>query len=391
MNVAIFTNTYAPYVNGVANCVKAFRECLTDAGHEVVVFTPWPLDKQAEDDDENIVRFPAIPAPGDYDYSLAVPFAPKVVKTLRNAKFDIVHTQHPIWVGSWGAWYARWAEIPLVTTVHTQYELFSHLFPLPEPLVDMYLRSQVTRYCNKCHVVMTPAESARERLLQQGVTAPIEIVRNPVNVAQFAAADGGPVRAALGIAPEEIVYGFVGRLAPEKNVEFVLRAVAAVLRQIPRGRCVIVGGGVQLEPLQELAAKLGGGDRVIFTGEIEHARIAEYQAAIDVFVVASLSEGQPLAYTEALSAGTPIVALRAPGATDIIMDGYNGRLIDPEAGVEAMAAALGEFASDREHLQRLSRGAHDSAKAFEPTKTAADLARIYQMALDRAREAARKE
>ena len=387
MNVAIFTNTYAPYVNGVANCVQAYRAGLSDAGHDVVIFAPWPLDRDISEDDPRMVRFPAVPAPGDYDYSLAVPFAPKVVRALKNATFNVVHTQHPVWVGAWGAWYARWAELPLVTTIHTQYELFSHLIPLPEPLVDMYLRMQVTRYCNKCHVVTTPAASARERLLQQGVTTPIEVIPNPIDIRRFADVDPKPVRQALGIDADEIVLGYIGRLAPEKNIEFSLGAIAMVMRKFARVRCVMVGGGVQLEPLQEQATKLGIADRTIFTGEVGHDCIADYQAALDVYVTASLSEGQPMAYTEALAAGTPLVALRAPGATDMVLDGENGVLVDRERGEEGMAEELARIVDDSAYLAQLSAGARKSAQRYDLATVTEQFVHVYALAAQRAQEA----
>ena len=391
MNVAIFTNTYAPYVNGVANCVQAYRAGLSEAGHDVVIFAPWPLDRDISEDDPRMVRFPAVPAPGDYDYSLAVPFAPKVVRALKNATFNVVHTQHPVWVGAWGAWYARWAELPLVTTIHTQYELFSHLIPLPEPLVDMYLRMQVTRYCNKCHVVTTPAASARERLLQQGVTTPIEVIPNPIDIRRFADVDPKPVREALGIGPDEIALGYIGRLAPEKNIEFSLNAIAMVMRKSARARCVLVGGGVSLEPLKEQVAKLGIADRTIFTGEVEHSCIAEYQAALDVFVTASLSEGQPMAYTEALAAGTPIVALRAPGATDMVLNGDNGVLVDRERCEEGMAEELARIVDDSEYLARLSEGARRSARRYDLETVTEQFVQVYELAAQRAQEAEKKD
>lgn len=142
----------------------------------------------------------------------------------------------------------------------------------------------------------------------------------------------------------------------------------------------MVGGGVQLPPLQDQARKLGVAERVIFTGEVDHSEIAEYQAALDIYVASSLSEGQPMAYTEALAAATPLVALRAPGATDIVDHGVNGLLVAPDDGVKGMADALAGLVEDEPRRLRLSQGARLSAEAFEPEAIAKRLTSVYEMA-----------
>ncbi len=385
MRVAIFTNTYHPTLNGVANCVDAYRRGLETRGHDVYVFAPCPGDWDPARDAPHILRFPALPLPGDWDYDIAVPYSKPVMHALRDVTFDVVHTQHPVWVGAWGAWFARWAGLPLVTTIHTQYELYARLVPLPEPLVDAYLKVQVSSYCNKCQVVTTPVQSTRERLIDQGIVVPIELLYNPIELARLPVPDPARVRAAHGLAADAFVIGFIGRLAPEKNLETVLEACSLVLARVAGARVLMVGDGAEMKSLRALADRLAIADRVVFTGAVDHEQVAHYQAALDVFVTASMSETQPLSYTEAMAVGTPVVAVRAPGARDMIESGTNGLLSEAGEGAAGLAAQVLLLARDRVLRDRIVATARQRVKRYDLGCVTDRLLEIYTLAIDRYR------
>ncbi len=387
MRIGIFTNTYPPAVNGVANCVAAYRQGLMDRGHDVVVFAPCPGDYERRADPDNVYRFPALPVPLDMDYSIAFPYSRSVVKALRRLDFDVIHTQHPVWVGAWGAWYARWADVPLVTTVHTEYELFANMVPLPEALVEMYLRVRVTSYCNKCQVVTTAVDSTRQRLQEQGVTTPIEILPNPTAIATFAGGNRRTVRRRYGVNDETVLLGFVGRLSPEKNLGLLMAAVSQVLRREPHTAFLVVGEGPKKEAMQQMAANMGIAERVFFAGAVAHTEIPDFQAALDLFVTTSLSETQPLAYTEAMAAGTPVVAMKAPGAEDMIEDGINGLLADEEAGASGLAEVVLGLAQDPARRAEIGHRAQEWVKQFDVDHVTQRLLGIYEQAEQLAGEA----
>ncbi len=383
VRVAIFTNTYHPTVNGVANCVDAYRMGLEARGHEVYVFAPCPNDYDASQDRHHVLRFPAMPLIGDWDYDIALPYSKPVMEALHDLKFDVVHTQHPVWVGVWGMWYARWAGLPLVTTVHTEYRLYAGLVPLPAPLVEWFLETRVSAYCNKCHLVTTPTQTTRERLRREGVTAPIEILHNPIDLRALPAPDPAPVRERHGIPSQAFLMGFIGRLAPEKDLPKVLSAAAQVLKEHPDARFLMGGTGPEHKPLVALAQRLGVADRVIFTGLIPHDQVTHYQAALDVFMTASMSETQPLSYTEAMAVGTPVVALRAPGAVDMIQHEHNGLLVEPEAGAEGLAAGARRLAQDSALRARLSEQAESWVRRYDLPTVLDRLLELYELTLAR--------
>lgn len=365
MRVAIFTNTYWPTVNGVAISIANLREGLQSLGHEVHVFAPAPRDFDASEDQEHVHRFPSLPAPVEADYHLAFPLAPRVAKVLRHQDFDLVHTHHPMWVGEWGQWYARWMGLPIVTSVHTQYEIYSKLVPLPEALTNHYLKVRVRSYCNHCDLVTTPAISSQQRLLNLGVTTPIEVIYNPTDLSALWEADGSAVRAQHDCAEGDILLGYVGRLAPEKNLDALLDAAEIILERLPRAKMLLVGDGPSREGLERRAAQMPDGDRVRFTGRIEHKLIPQYDAALDLFMTPSLFEVQPLSFAEALAAGTPIIAMDAPGANDMIEDGVNGRLVPPAEQGAGLARCALEVLSDPAGLKAMSARAREWANRYD--------------------------
>jgi 1,2-diacylglycerol 3-alpha-glucosyltransferase len=375
VKIAVFTNTYLPLVNGVANVIEAYRKSLSSLGHEVYIFTARPSDEQ-RDVANRVFRFPSVEAP-NLDYHLAMPFSLPVMRALQRTHFDIVHTHHPLWVGVWGMWYANWAKLPLITTIHTEYQVFADAVPLPGVMVEEYLTKRVAKYCNKCDLITTPVESMRSKLSSAGVTRPIELLPNPADLSPFGSPDAQTARSRVGFGPEHTVVGFVGRLSPEKNLECVLRAVKIVMDQHPQCRLLLVGDGAARSSLVKMAADLGIADRTHFTGESPHKQIPQWQAAIDIFVTASLSETQPLAYTEAMAVGTPVVALKAPGAEDMFQHMHNGMLTDPHAGPEGLASAVCALIRDPKLRARLGRQAKEWVQRYEITAATERLLGLY--------------
>ena len=365
MRIAIYTNTYWPTVNGVAISIANLRSGLQELGHSVHVFAPAPAGFDRATDQQGVSRFPSFSAPIEADYPLALPVAPRVTQALLKHKFDLVHTHHPIWVGVWGQWYARWMGLPLVTTIHTQYEIYSKFVPLPDEMVDQYLRLQVKGYCNHCDLVTTPAESSRGRLLDIGVQTPIEVIYNPTDLSSLWDADGTTIRRQYGCGPDDFLLGYVGRMAPEKNLSALLDAAAIVLPQMPRARLLLVGDGPSRPALEARARTLPDGDRILFAGRIEHTLIPQYDAALDLFITPSMFEVQPLSFAEAMAAGTPVISMDAPGGNDMIEDGENGRLVPLDEQGAGLARATLEMLRDPTGLRAMSDRAREWAGRYD--------------------------
>lgn len=381
MRIGIFTNTYSPTVNGVAVSIGNLRSGLEALGHEVYIFAPAPPDFDLDQDDERIIRFPSFLAPIEADYPIAMPVSAAVNKTLRKLDFDLIHTHHPVWVGVWGQWYARWSGTPLVTTVHTQYEIYSKLIPLPDSVVDAFLRVRVSSYCNKCDLVTTPAESSKKRLLDLGVTTPIEVIYNPTDLSAHQGADGGVVRRQFGIGCDDIVLGYVGRLAPEKNLNMLLDAAEILLPRDKRLRLLLVGDGPSREAMEKRVKEQALADRVHFAGNVEHHQVPLYDAALDMFITPSMSEVQPLSFAEAMAAGAPVIAMDAAGGNDMVEDGVNGRLVPPAEAGAGLARCVTEVLADPLILPRMRQQSREWAKRYDKPAVVNRLLEIYDRAI----------
>ncbi|MCD6351375.1 MAG: glycosyltransferase [Armatimonadetes bacterium] len=384
--IAFFTNTFAPDVNGVAHVVKAFYTELTRRGYEVRVFAPRSRQRDPFADDPHVCRYASLPVPG-MDYALALPGTGPAARELKQQSFDLVHTHHPLWVGQWGARLARQGSLPLVTTIHTHYELFARLAPLPQGMVRSYLRRTVTRYCNACDLVTTPAESNRQRLVELGVRPPVVVVPNPIDFQALQSANGAAVRQRLGLE-DKFVMGYLGRLSPEKRIEIVVEAAALVCHQRPDAHLVLVGGGTARERIERALREHGLQDRTTLVGPVPHDQVADYHAAFDVFLTASEGETQPLAYAEAMAVGTPVVAVAEVGAVDMVRDGHNGFLVDKATPAHDMARAVLRLAHDRGLLARLAAQARRDAQQYDIAAATDRLCEAYELAVARARAAA---
>lgn len=380
MRIAVFTNTYRPLLNGVANVIEAYRRQLTAYGHDVYIFAPAPGDPET-DADRNVFRYPSVVAPVRAEYYVALPAGAGVRRTLSEVDFSVVHTHHPMWVGVWGQRFAQRAGLPLVNTAHTEYQIYARLFPLISGSVARLVSRQVRRYCNRCALVTTPVESMRAKLRQTGVSVPIELLPNPADLSVLEHHDGASLRAEMGAKPEDVVIGFVGRLSAEKNLPMVLEAAAMVLGRIPNCRLLVVGDGPEGRDLRERARGLGILDRTHFAGRRPHEQIADCHDAIDVFATASMSETQPLAYTEAMAVGTPVVAVRAPGAEDMIQDRHNGLLTDPAGGAPALAQAIEWLARDPRKRAELGRNAQAWVQRYDVRSATRRLVTLYEQAI----------
>ncbi|MGC9319849.1 MAG: glycosyltransferase [Armatimonadota bacterium] len=384
MRIGLFTNTYLPTLNGVAIATDLYRRGLTERGHEVHVFAPASHGEDPFADDPTVHRYPAALAPGEFDYMVALPFSLRVSHDLGDLQVDLVHTQHPWWVGAWGKSWGRGRSLPVVSTAHTQYEQYADRIPLPDPWVRGAVVRHVTGYFNDCDVVTTSANWMRQKLIDGNVRTPVELVRNPVDLRGLGEPDREGTRARLGFHDGAPVVGYLGRLSPEKQLERVADAVAMLSEQRAGARLLIVGDGSAMDSLRRYASRRLG-DRAVFTGAVPHSEVAHYYAAMDVFVTASRSETQPLAYTEAMYVGTPVVALATPGAVDMIEDGDNGLLVEPELGARGIAAAVERVLTDSDLAQRLRRGGQHFAQSCHYPAVAQRLEEVYALAIERNR------
>lgn len=368
MNIVLLTNTYSPHVGGVARSVQAFREEYLKRGHRVLVVAPEFPNTPV--DEVDVVRVPAIRNFNASDFSVALPFPAGLPERLDSFQPDIIHSQHPFLLGMTAVRIARHRKLPLVFTHHTLYEDYTHYVPVESSALKKFVIELGTRYANLVDQVFAPSDSIRDLLIQRGVTTPIRVVPTGVRMEKFAHGDGPGFRARNGIPGDAFVVGHLGRLAPEKNLGFLANCVAEFMKVDDRSVFVVVGSGPSEQSIRDIFSKPGIDQRLVACGVLENQPLADALAAMDVFVFASKTETQGMVLTEAMAAGTPVIALDAPGAREVVRDGRNGRLLADES-IRAFSDAL-QWMESRTAAQArdLAQAARETAEAFSMPRSA---------------------
>ena len=377
MNILMMTNTFTPHVGGVARSIEAFSEYYRKRGHRVLVVAPV-FENQPENE-RDVIRITAIQHFNGSDFSVVLPIPHFLASEIEDFGPDIVHSHHPFLLGATALRVAHIFQKPLVFTHHTMYEQYTHYVPGDSETLKDFVADLATRYANLCDHVIAPSESIAEILYRRGVAAPVAVVPTGVQPERFAQGDGPGFRQEMGITGDSYVVGHVGRLAPEKNLEYLAEAVAAFLLSEPKGHFLVAGTGPSERAVRKIFSHYGFADRLHFAGVLDRTQLAGCYRAMNVFAFASKSETQGMVLTEAMAAGVPVVALDAPGAREVVSDDHNGRLLESKATEAEFQATLAGLAklndTDR---RRLVRGALETADEFSMTRCADTALALYQ-------------
>jgi glycosyltransferase involved in cell wall biosynthesis len=318
MNIAFFSESYKPYLSGVTNSIETLKKGLEDLGHKVIVFSPsYPNSKKILD----VHRFPSIPAPYP-GYRITLPVPGMHYDVLKENKIDIIHSHSPYQLGLLSMYYAKRLNIPFIFTMHTVLGKYMHYIPVvPQKLSETLMNKYSSWFCNRSKCVVVPTKKVMEFLRSIGISARIEVIPTGMDISLIEKADPSGIREIYGIPKEAKILLFVGRLAKEKNLEFLFKAFEKVRSQYNNVFLLIAARGPMEKEYKKTAPK-----NTIFAGQISYPRVFDYYAASDIFVFSSLSETQGLVLAEAMASGIPQVAVSAEGVSDVVKDGITGYL-----------------------------------------------------------------
>ena len=376
MNILMMTNTYIPHVGGVARSVAAFTNELRRLGHRIVVVAPEYED--AANGESDTIRIRAIQHFNGSDFSVVLPIPLFLESHLRNFRPDLVHSHHPFFMGSTAIRAAKKYNVPLVYTHHTMFEEYTHYVPMEFAKLKKFVVSLSTGYANMSDHVIAPSESVGHILKERGVRTPIAVVPTGIGVEKLEHGDGTKVRASVGIPTNAFVIGYVGRLAPEKNPDFLCSAVALFLHAETTARFLVVGYGSSKSQMQEFFSQQGLSSRVHFLGKLREEELGDAYHAMDAFVFASKTETQGLVLVEAMCAGVPVVGLDAPGVREVIRDGDNGYLLKVERA-QKFAEAVKKLADlTPEEKERFTAEAKRTGGLYSIRDCASKLLSVYE-------------
>ncbi|MCK4453807.1 glycosyltransferase family 4 protein [Candidatus Parcubacteria bacterium] len=375
MRIGIFTNIYLPIISGVVTIIENYRKELERQGHKVYIFAA----KQPGYRDENprVFRFKSIDLNYKISYPLPIISSSRINRTIKKINLDIAHTQHFFVCGQIAWYYAKKFNIPLVFTQHTRYEYYTHYIPyLPKEISKPLALSLRAFYANSCDAVIAPTEDIKNSLLKYKVKTPITILPSGVDLERFSKANKETIKKKYNIDEDKIVLLTVSRLAPEKNISFLLKSFKKTILKNPDVYFIIVGDGPSKKSLESQSNQLELKNRVIFTGEIEQEKIPSFYKAADIFLFSSFSEVQPTVITEAMASGLPIVAVKAGGIKNAIIDGENG-ILAPN-GIDEFSKEVLKLINNEELRGSISEKARKMAKNYSVENATKKLLNLYQ-------------
>jgi glycosyltransferase involved in cell wall biosynthesis len=375
----MFTNTYLPHVGGVARSVSTFAEEFRRRGHDVKIVAPQ-FDGALESS-EHVLRTPAIQHFNGSDFSVTIPQPGLIAEFLDDFKPEVIHSHHPFLLGDAAARAAWTRGLPLLFTHHTLYEQYTRYVPLDSEALQRVAIQMATEYCNLCTHVIAPSESVAELLKQRCVSTPITAIPTGIDLAMFGAGNGAAFRRRFKIPREALVVGHVGRLAGEKNLDYLARAVGIFLADHPEAMLVVVGAGDFEDAMKETVCEVSHDDRIVMAGKQTGRDLADAYAAMDVFAFSSQSETQGMVLAEAMAARTPVVALDGPGVRDVLNDS-NGRLLPADAPEQAFAEAITELVRDRARLPKLGETARASVHDYDLSVCADRILNLYSQLIE---------
>ena len=392
LRIAIFGESYLPYLSGVTVSTEALARGLGAAGHEVLLVVPRPAEGAqpgtagAVGPDPRMAWLPSFqvpgPAPAGYRVPWPVPSAAHEMAVAFGP--NIIHAQSPFTSGLMARRLAHRLGVPLVFTHHTRFGDYRHyLGPLAGPgsaLMDAYLQ----RFWRGCAAVVAPgselSSEIRDRLGAWQRTV-VRTIPTGIEVAALAMLPAVDPRTQAGWPADALVVATLGRLAPEKSVDLAVDAFAEVAAGEVAIRLLMIGGGPSEGLLRERAAEPDLAGRVHLTGLRPRGEALSLAKGADLFLGASRTETQGLVLAEALAVGLPVVALAGPGVSDSVRDGVDGLIVPAEPAAERrtrLAAALRDLVNDPARRAAMAAAAVEGADRFDVATRISGMVSLYR-------------
>ena len=379
MRVLFISDVYFPRVNGVSTSIRTFREDLARCGVETVLVAP-EYGTPGDDHDPDVVRVSGAGVPGDpEDRRMRWGALKRALRTLPGDDFDLVHIHTPFVAHYAGVWYAKRIGVPCIATYHTFFEEYLHHYlPILPRRLGRFVAQHFTRsQCRDVRALIAPSEPMRDVLKAYGVTTPIHVLPTGLPADRFLSGQPARFRELVGLPPDRPLVTYVGRVAHEKNIEFLVNVFARVREQLPSALFVIAGEGPARESLRQLVARRGLANDVRFVGYLDrNTSLLDCYAAANVFVFASRTETQGLVLLEAMAQGTPVVSTAELGTKFVLKDGA-GVLVMPER-VEEFAAAVVRVLEDPGLHAMLAESGREYSLTWSSMTLAQRLADVYR-------------
>lgn len=364
MRIGIFTETYTPYISGLVTSVVMLKKSLERLGHEVYIVTAnLESFKYEYNEEEKVLKVPGVPT-GIYDARLTSIYPIQAVNKIRSWKLDVIHSQTEFSIGTFARIIAKQYNIPLVHTYHTMYE--DYIYYITKGYFERSSKKLV-QYLTKFYCETTATElivptSKTYKLFKQKYKFEknINIIPTGIEVERFYQENSDKktiqeLQKQLNISKKDFIILFVGRIAQEKNIEFLIKTHKKLIEKHKNIKLIIVGDGPDKEKYEKETQKLGLAEHVIFTGKVAWDDMPYYYQIATVFASASKTETQGLTIIEAMAANVVPVCMRDEAFLSMITEELNGLIFKDEEEYEKQILRLYENEKERKDFERQAR------------------------------------
>ncbi|HET7143044.1 MAG TPA: glycosyltransferase [Anaerolineales bacterium] len=376
LRIGLFTDTYAPQVNGVSISLQLVSEGLQRRGHQVTIFAP--RIPGYKDDQPGVVRLPSLKYLNDPPIYVAVLGTPRSTWSLTRKHFDVLHAHSPLTVGLLAYFTASTKNLPLIYTYHTSITDYTHYLKIigGTGVIRHAARWFSTTSTNLGDQIVVPSPKFQRLLLEQKVTKPIHTIPNGIDLSNFKSAKNpGSFRARLGLKADAPILLSVGRVDPEKRLDFLIDAFARMADRVPQAQLVFAGDGSARKKLEEHAAATNVNDRIHFLGMVNRAELPDLLHDATIFLSASTTEVHPISVIEAIASGLPLVAVQDEAFEGMIIENENGHLTPLD--VDAFSDTLVKMLSDPGQLARYGKRSTALSERFSIEGQVSSLENLY--------------
>lgn len=427
MKIGLFTDTYRPSINGIVFVVESTKKHLEELGHEVYIFCPARSIRPSKtalefEEDEHIIRFPSIKGAFYDDYDTSLFFPPRVLRRVRELDLDVIHFFTPGQVGLMGVYAAFKTDTPLVaqhcTDLREYVEHYRDGMLLPgllaliallpftvkvdgkdlREIMKLYrprrgrvewnidiVERMVTLVYSKCDAVVALSRKSKAQLESWQHTDnyqyPVTLKPDGVTpLPKSTAAEQKAFRAQYGIADDDELVTFVGRLGSEKNLAMLIPVIEQVHAVRPKARLLFVGDFEYRETLEELAAASIAPERITFTGALPREELGKIYETSSVFAFPSLTDTQAWVLHEATHAGLPVVMID-PHLSEVVIDNENGYIV-PDS-IDDFAEAVLRILGDDKLRRAFGKRSRELSAQFTEAGQIKKLEKLYETATAR--------
>ena len=387
MRIAIFTDTYPPFVNGVSTSTFNLTNTLMAHGHDVLVVAPRSTDGKLEQIG-NVLYVPGIYLKKLYGYRFTNIFASKPMKIIKNFKPDVIHNQTDFTIGVLARRVARRLKIPIVYTYHTSYEDYTYYAThgLMDRLAKRFVRVYSKDLANRMTEFITPSEKTKEYMRSLGSDIYINVIPTGIDFSIFKEEKIDKqklkeFKETHGIKENTKVFLLLGRIAKEKSMDVSLRGFAEYHKKHPEVdvKMLVVGGGPAKEELEQLCHELKITNLVEFLGFVGSLEVPFYYHLADIYTSASITETQGLTFMEAMAAGKIVLARFDSNLTGTIINGKTGFFFtDNESFVQQVEKI---FSMNEEQHNKIIQEAYKVVDIYSIDKFYNNIMRVYNRAI----------